>query len=178
MTSGSILQVENAYECTNGLIGLNRDVVMKLIKIVGRNEMGNKKIKNVQFIFFYFCFILCIGWFGYVSKQLVGMGNEIHVWKTQKIFKWARLGLFISSYIIYSLISLLLCLYVCLHVYLFVYANSSHQTAYITHDTPAMTLSILFCYVSSIYFVSCTYSFYLIYFISFILYYYVHFILF
>jgi hypothetical protein len=46
------IEVDDEYECVNGLIGVNRDIVMKLLKIF-RTELfsGEEKIRSVLSIF-------------------------------------------------------------------------------------------------------------------------------
>jgi hypothetical protein len=56
--SYEIIIVESPFESWNGLIGMNRDVLMKLIKAVSKTRKAEEKIRNVLhnsfFIIFYF----------------------------------------------------------------------------------------------------------------------------
>ncbi|GHV24877.1 hypothetical protein FACS189465_2470 [Clostridia bacterium] len=58
---------ERVYGIDNGLIGLNRDVVMRLIRTISTQPNSNTKVVN-----------------------LVGTCQEICNWKNQRIFSWAR----------------------------------------------------------------------------------------
>jgi hypothetical protein len=56
-SQSKIIVVDYAFEGPNGLIGMNRDVVMKLIKIVSRDEKSEEKIRNVSMCFFGFSYV-------------------------------------------------------------------------------------------------------------------------
>jgi hypothetical protein len=51
------IEVDKEYECLNGIIGLNRDIVMKLVRILRRDLFtGEMKIKSVCLFLFLFPF--------------------------------------------------------------------------------------------------------------------------
>lgn len=58
----NIIPVDSVYECENGLISTNRDIVMRLVRILGEKE----KIRS-----------------------LIGMAVQFYLWKEQRVWKWA-----------------------------------------------------------------------------------------
>jgi hypothetical protein len=61
--------VETPFESWNGLIGMNRDVLMRLIKTVSKTKKAEEKIRNVliHFLFLnfdilHFCHGCKVGW--------------------------------------------------------------------------------------------------------------------
>jgi hypothetical protein len=62
-----IVCAEQEYEVYNGMIGFNRDVLMKLIKIIGMDFAFEKKIRSI-----------------------IGTGQETLEWSKHKIWIWAR----------------------------------------------------------------------------------------
>lgn len=62
------IEVDDEYECVNGLIGVNRDIVMKLLKIF-RTELfsGEEKIRSV-----------------------IDIGEIMYLWSEQRVFQFVR----------------------------------------------------------------------------------------
>jgi hypothetical protein len=59
-----VVEDKENYSLSNGLVDLNRDILMKLIKIIGKDE---RKIRNI-----------------------VGMAYVFYVWRKCRNFRWAR----------------------------------------------------------------------------------------